>query len=402
MLDHKLKGRRVCVCVTGGIACFKAALLVSMLVKAGADVSVAMTENAQKFISPITFEALSHNAVVTDMFSRSAPYEVEHIAFAKKAEVMVVAPATANIIAKAATGIADDFISTTLLATQAPTLFAPAMNTNMYNNPIFRDNMHKLIGYGKYFISPESGFLACGDIGNGRMAEPEDIFNEICDMINYPVKDFVGKNMLITAGPTIERIDDVRYITNRSSGKMGYAIAHAAMARGANVTLISGKTALDAPKGVDVVNVESAEDMLLAVRDKFKKADIIIKAAAVADYTPAKKVDGKIKKSADISLELRRTQDILLELGEIKEDRILVGFAAEAQDVLTNAASKLERKNLDIIAANDISRSDIGFGGEENALTLLFRDGRREYVDKCSKEKAANALLDAVLTIKEK
>ena len=401
MSGNKLKDRKICLCVSGGIACFKAASLVSMLTKAGAEVSVAMTDNAAQFVTPLTFEALSHRAVVTDTFSRFTPHEIEHIAFAKRAEVMVVAPATANIIAKAAHGIADDFVSTTLLATTAPTLFVPAMNTAMYNNPIFKENVRLLRSYGKFVLDAGSRELACGDRGDGRMREPEEIFDEICALLEGRPQDFAGKNVLVTAGPTIERIDDVRYITNRSSGRMGYAIAEAARERGAEVTLVSGKTALEQPRCVKLVSVESAEQMYNAVKESFSAADVFISAAAVADYTPAQKIAGKLKKGADFSLELKRTRDILMEMGENKGDRIIVGFAAEACDVLENAVGKLERKHLDLIAANDISRSDIGFGGEDNALTLIFADGRRVNVEKCGKKEAAHALLDAVTEIFE-
>ncbi len=399
MSDLNLKDKSICICITGGIACYKAANLVSMLSKAGAKVSVAMTKNAMEFIAPLTFEALSHNAVITDSFSRSTPYEIEHIAFAKRADVMAVVPATANIIAKTANGIADDFVSTTLLATTAPTIFAPAMNTAMYNNPIVRDNIEKLKSYGKIVLETESGILACGDSGSGRMVEPEEIFEQICCALFYQNKDFSGKNVLVTAGPTIESIDDVRYLTNRSSGKMGYAIAKAAKNRGANVTLISGQTHIPVPKGIETVFVKSAKDMYEEVVSRFHQADILIKAAAVADYTPKHKAEGKIKKGGDLSLELKRTDDILASIGENKGGKIVVGFAAEATDVIENATGKLHRKNLDIIAANDISRDDIGFASEQNALTLLFSDGRRQKVEKCSKEEAANTLLSAILTI---
>lgn len=402
MSGRNLTGKSVCLCVSGGIACFKAAALTSMLVKAGADVSVAMTENAQKFVSPITFEALCHRAVASDTFSRFTPYEIEHIAFAKRADVMVVAPATANIMGKAAHGIADDFVSTALLATTAPTLFVPAMNSAMYDNPIFKENIRLLKGYGKLVMDAANGALACGEAGDGRMPEPEEIFEEICAILDKREQDFAGKNVLVTAGPTIERIDDVRYLTNRSSGKMGYAIAKAARERGANVTLVSGKTAIKAPVGVNTIVVESAQDMYDAVNANFDAADIFISAAAVADYTPVKKVDGKIKKSGDMTVELKRTCDIIKDMGEKKGDRLIVGFAAEARDVLENASEKLAKKRLDLIAANDISRDDIGFAGEENALTLIFADETRRFVEKCSKLEAAHALLDAITEIYEK
>lgn len=357
-----------------------------------------MTENACKFITPLTFETLSKNAVVTDTFDRKRPFEVTHIAINKFAELILVAPATANIIAKAANGTADDFVSTMLLAAECPVVFAPAMNTAMYFNAATQRNIAQLKSDGAIFMAPGEGLLACGDTGAGRMPEPEDIAL-FSDSILNPVSDYSGKNLLITAGPTIEEIDDVRYLTNRSSGKMGYALAEAAKARGAHVTLISGPCHIAAPRGVKIVNVRSAEDMKNAVFEHMKNADVIIKAAAVADYTPKSKFAGKIKKSGDMSLELVRTCDILSELGKAKEGRILVGFAAEASDLIKNAADKLNRKNVDMICANDISRSDIGFGGNENAITLLFRDGRTRTIEKCTKREAADSILDSILTI---
>ena len=394
-----LSGRRIVLAVTGGIAAYKSATITSLLKKSGADVKVAMTENACRFISPITFETLSKNAVVTDTFDRSRPYDVEHISTAKFAEVIIVAPATANMIAKAAHGIADDFISTMLLAATCPVVFAPAMNTAMYNNPATQENLSVLKSRGTLFIEPGSGLLACGDVGSGRMCEPEEIVEYIDRLLNKR-NDLSGKNVLITAGPTIEDIDDVRYLTNRSSGKMGYALAQAAISRGAEVTLISGPVHITPPAGAKVINIRSAKSMKEAVLEHAASADIIIKAAAVADYTPKTKYDGKIKKSGDMTLELTRTVDIMAELGKLKSHQILVGFAAEAADLINNAQGKLEKKNMDLICANDISRSDIGFAGDQNALSLLFRDGRTEQINKCSKQEAADLILDAILTIK--
>lgn len=394
-----LSGRRIVLAVTGGIAAYKSATITSLLKKSGADVKVAMTENACRFISPITFETLSKNAVVTDTFDRSRPYDVEHISTAKFAEVIIVAPATANMIAKAAHGIADDFISTMLLAATCPVVFAPAMNTAMYNNPATQENLSVLKSRGTLFIEPGSGLLACGDVGSGRMCEPEEIVEYIDRLLNKR-NDLSGKNVLITAGPTIEDIDDVRYLTNRSSGKMGYALAQAAISRGAEVTLISGPVHITPPAGAKVINIRSAKGMKEAVLEHAASADIIIKAAAVADYTPKTKYDGKIKKSGDMTLELTRTVDIMAELGKLKSHQILVGFAAEAADLINNAQGKLEKKNMDLICANDISRSDIGFAGDQNALSLLFRDGRTEQINKCSKQEAADLILDAILTIK--
>lgn len=393
-----LKDRQIVLLVSGGIAAYKSAELASSLVKEGARVHVVMTKHACAFVTPLVFETLTKHAVVTDTFDRSTPHEVKHVALAQLAELIVIAPATANIIAKAAAGIADDFASTLLVAARCPRLFAPAMNTAMYENRITQRNIATLKEHGAQFIAPEEGMLACGDTGTGRMAEPGQILHRIRAFFERK-QDFAGRRIVVTAGPTVERIDAVRYLTNRSSGKMGYAIAEAALARGADVTLISGPVHLTAPKGVRLINVESAAQMKAAVFAEKDAADIIIKAAAVADYTPRVKVDGKLKKGADLSLELVPTEDILLALGKEKGEKILVGFAAEAKDIVENAQEKLRRKNIDLVAANDISRDDIGFAGDQNALTLLFRDGRRQTIEKCSKREAADRLLDAIQTL---
>jgi len=397
-----VKGKHIVLVVTGGIAAYKSAALASSLAKAGADVHVVMTKNACEFITPLTFETLTKNAVVTDTFDRSRPFEVTHVSLAQLADLILVAPASADFIGKAAAGIADDFATTLLLAATCPIVFSPAMNTAMFENCFVQRNMETLKNSGCFFIEPAEGRLACKDFGKGRMPEPEELFAYVEKFFSRR-KDLLGKRILITAGPTVERIDDVRYITNRSSGKMGYQLAQAALNRGADVTLVSGPVHLDPPKGARVVKVESAQQMRNAVFAGLDHADIIIKAAAVADYTPRAKVDGKIKKSGDgMQLELVRTEDILLSLGKAKGDKILVGFAAEATDLIENATSKLERKNVDMICANDISRSDIGFGGDENAITLLYRDGRRETIEKCTKAAAADRILDAILTIRTK
>lgn len=397
-----MKGKHIVLVVTGGIAAYKSAALASSLAKAGADVHVVMTKNACEFITPLTFETLTKNAVVTDTFDRSRPFEVTHVSLAQLADLILVAPASADFIGKAAAGIADDFATTLLLAATCPIVFSPAMNTAMFENCFVQRNMETLKNSGCFFIEPAEGRLACKDFGKGRMPEPEELFAYVEKFFSRR-KDLLGKRILITAGPTVERIDDVRYITNRSSGKMGYQLAQAALNRGADVTLVSGPVHLDPPKGARVVKVESAQQMRNAVFAGLDHADIIIKAAAVADYTPKAKVDGKIKKSGDgMQLELVRTEDILLSLGKAKGDKILVGFAAEATDLIENATSKLERKNVDMICANDISRSDIGFGGDENAITLLYRDGRRETIEKCTKAAAADRILDAILTIRTK
>lgn len=395
-----IKGKHIVVGVTGGIAAYKAAMLVSLLRKKGADVHVCMTENACHFITPLTFETLSANRVVTDTFSRETPYEVEHVALAKLADLIVVAPATANILAKAANGIADDFLSTLLLAARGKVMFAPAMNTAMLHHAAVQRNIAQLRVDGCLIVAPGSGMLACGDIGDGRMAEPQ----EICEAVEAALtpKDLEGVRLMVTAGPTRERLDDVRYLSNRSTGKMGYAIAKAAARRGAQVTLVSGPTALEAPAGVELRKVESAQQMYAACMEIFPQVDIAVKAAAVADYTPAAYHPGKIKKSDDMQLALVRTRDILQSLGEKKQKQILVGFAAEAAELERNAQDKLQRKHLDMIAANDISRSDIGFGSDENLVTLFFADGTKKVLQKAEKEQIADGILDEALSLLQK
>jgi len=392
-----IKGKHIVVGVTGGIAAYKAAMLVSLLKKKGADVHVCMTKNACQFISPLTFETLSSNRVVTDTFSREAPYEVDHVSLAKLADLVVVAPATANILGKAANGIADDFLSTLLLAARSKVLFAPAMNTAMLHHAAVQRNIEQLRNDGCLFVAPGSGMLACGDIGDGRMAEPAEICDAIEDVLTE--KDLADVRIMVTAGPTKERIDDVRYLTNRSTGKMGYAIAEQAARRGAKVTLISGTSALPVPGGVEVRYIESAQQMYEVCTEVFPQTDIAIKAAAVADYTPAVYQPGKMKKGEDMQLQLVRTQDILQELGRQKQHQVLVGFAAEAADLEKNAVGKLQRKNLDMIAANDISRTDIGFGSNENLVTLFFADGSKKVLDKADKHLIANGILDEAAAI---
>lgn len=391
-----LSGRTIVVGVTGGIAAYKAAEIVSMLKKRDADVRVIMTKNACEFVAPLTFETLSGNPVVTDMFKRTAQHEVEHIALAKRADAVIIAPATANIIAKAANGTADDFLSTFLLAVKAPVIVAPAMNFAMLENEATRANIKVLESRGFKMVYGKEGRLACGDVGSGRMAEPREIIRAL------PVfsdGDLSGIKILVTAGPTREKIDYVRYLTNKSSGKMGYAIAEAAADRGADVTLISGPTNLEAPFGVKLINVVSAKNMYDAVMDNFKEADVIIKAAAVADYTPETVVDGKIKKTGDMTLRLVRTPDIAKHVGQIKENRILVGFAAEADKIELYAKTKMEHKNLDMIVANDVSRSDIGFNSDENEVTLYFPDGTARHIGKRSKYEVAEEILFEVKRI---
>lgn len=393
-----IKGKRIVVALCGGIAAYKGAGLVSRLSQAGAQVRCAMTKNACQFITPLTLETLSHNRVITDTFHRDNPYEVDHIALNKWADAIVVAPATANILGKAALGIGDDFVSTMLLAATCPVCFVPAMNTAMYDNPAVQKNREMLRERGCYFIEPGAGLLACGDVGRGRMSEPEEIVAYLDGLLSEE-QDMAGLRLAVTAGPTVERIDDVRFLSNRSSGKMGYAVAKAGAQRGAEVTLITGKTSLTPPKGVRVIEVESAEDMYLAATEAFEKCDMLVKAAAVADYTPKEKIAGKMKKGGDMTLDLVRTKDILRELGQRKQGQVLIGFAAEAQDLEQNARRKLAEKNLDMIAANDISREDIGFGTDENSMTLYFADGRAALLEKASKEEIAGQVLDYGLEI---
>ena len=390
--------KNIVLCVTGGIAAYKACVLASSLVKEGANVKVAMTENATRFVAPLTFETLTKNEVVSDTFDRTTPFNVKHVSLAKFADLIIVAPATANIIGKYANGIADDFVSTFLLAATVPVFIAPAMNTAMYDNPAVQKNISVLKERGVRFIEPGTGMLACGDIGKGRMSEPENIIAFIAASAGVS-DDLAGKKIIVTAGPTRERIDDVRFISNRSTGKMGYEIARAARDRGASVCLVSGPVALTPPDGVELVPVESAADMYREVMSRFDSSDIVIKAAAVADYTPDTKVDGKIKKSGNMHLELVRTADILKSLGERKKHQILVGFAAEMQDLEDNAEAKLINKNADIICANDVSRNDIGFGSDDNSIVMFLKGNKRIFIDKQSKYEIANRILDETVRI---
>ncbi len=386
--------------VTGGIASYKALDIVSKLKKLNYDINIIMTKSALKFIQPLPFQSLSGNMVSKDMFEEPKAFEIQHISLAKKADMILVAPATANIIGKVANGIADDMLSTTIMAATSTVVFAPAMNTNMYNNPIVQNNIEKLRKLGYKFIEPTSGRLACGDVGEGKLADTEDIV-EIVDSMLYPIKDLQGKNVLVTAGPTLAHIDPVRYITNRSSGKMGYSIAKEARDRGAKVTLVSGPTKLKAPLGVDVIKINTNEEMLNAVKENFKNQHIIIKSAAVADYKPKEYKEHKIKKIGDdLNLELIRDKDILKELGLIKEDQILVGFAAESRDLLDNAKSKLERKNLDFIVANNILSKETGFASDDNLVTIISKDGYIKNLERMSKREIAKKIFDTILNKK--
>lgn len=392
-----LRGKTVVLGVTGGIACYKAASLASALVKQHANVQVLMTENATRFISPITFEQLTGNKVLVDTFDRSFQHSVAHVSVADRADFVLIAPATANVLAKLAHGLADDMLTTTVLACNCPKAAAPAMNTKMYENPVTQDNIAALRRYGWEIVEPASGRLACGAVGKGKLPEPEQLL-EVCLHQLAHSKDMIGKRVLVTAGPTREALDPVRYLTNHSSGRMGYAIAKAASSRGAEVTLVSGPTALPRPGYVEVVDVVSAQDMYAAVTDRADQMDIIIKAAAVADYRPANIADQKMKKSDDeLSIPLERTKDILAELGARKRPgQFLCGFSMETEHLLENSQKKLVKKHLDLIAANNVKVEGAGFGVDTNVLTLISPDGVRK-LPLLSKDEAANALLDEIL-----
>lgn len=388
--------KTVVIGVTGGIAVYKALDVISKLKKKNYEIHVIMTDSATKFVNPLSFQTLSQNIVNYDMFCEPKAWEIQHISLAKKADLIAVIPATANIIGKVANGICDDLLSTTIMATKVPVIFAPAMNTNMYNNPIVQDNISKLQRYGYTFINPASGRLACGDEGEGKLADTEVIAGYIESML-YDKKDLIGKKVMVTAGPTIAQIDPVRYITNRSSGKMGYAIAEEARDRGAEVTLIKGATSLKPPFGVKVININTNDEMLDNVLNNFDNQDIVIKAAAVADYKPKQYSEKKIKKSSDeFALTLIKDNDILKKLGQLKKEQILVGFAAESNDLLQNAEKKLKNKNLDYILANDITASDTGFASDDNKVTILCSSGRNIPLEKMSKRQVARKLFDLI------
>ena len=392
---------KIIIGITGGIAAYKIPELVRILMKAGHDVKVAMTENATRFIVPLTFEALSKNRVITGMFDQNAD-PLSHISWGQESDLIIIAPATANFIAKAAHGIADDFLSTMILAATAPILICPAMNSEMYANSITQENIKKLADQGCTIMPPGEGELACNTTGPGRLPDPQDIAEQAFYMISR--QDLFGLKLMVTAGPTIEAIDPVRYITNRSSGKMGYAIARAALMRGAEVTLISGPTSLTPPAGSIFIDVKTADEMKNAVLENHGNMDAIIKAAAVADYRPAKSADQKIKKTADeMSINLVKNPDILSELGKAssKPGRVLVGFAAETENILDNAKEKMARKNLDMIVVNDVSRKDSGFDVDTNKVTFLFKDGSNEELPLLTKEEVANRLLDKIKSIRE-
>ena len=391
-----LEGKHIVLGVTGSIAAYKIASLASMLAKKHADVTVIMTRNATNFINPITFESLTGNKCLVDTFDRNFEFQVEHVSLAKQTDVFLTAPASANVIAKAAHGIADDMLTTTLLACTCPKIFAPAMNTRMYQNPVVQDNMEILKRYGMEVIAPADGYLACGDTGAGKMPEPEVLYEAIVKALTP--KDMAGKRVLVTAGPTREKIDPVRYISNHSTGKMGYAIARAAMLRGADVTLVSGKVNLEPPKGVRLLPVVSAADMAQAVKENARDQDIIIKAAAVADYRPSVTADEKLKKKdGEMTIELERTEDILAYLGaHRREGQFLCGFSMETEHMLGNSRLKLEKKNIDMIVANNLKQAGAGFGTDTNVVTFLTADETVQ-LPIMSKEDVADRLLSFIM-----
>lgn len=397
-----LEGKQIVLGVSGGIAAYKAVELLRLYVKAGAEVHVIMTRSACEFVTPLTFQTLSGNPVHTELFSLYQESEIGHIALADRADIFVVAPATANIVGKVANGLADDLLSTTIMATRAPVLFVPAMNVNMLENPVYRQNEKRLVEFGSHVMEPQSGYLACGWEGKGKFPDPEAVFEETLRIL--APADLKGEKVLVTAGPTCERIDPVRFVSNFSSGKMGYAIARAARNRGAKVTLVSGPTCLAPPCGVETVRVTSAVEMRDEVLRRAEAATIVIKAAAVSDYRPEKTVDKKIKKeeTADMVLRMEKNPDILAELGRIKQDQLLVGFAAETFDLIENAREKLQRKNLDLIVANDVTEEGAGFDVDTNIVRFVFPDGRVEELPCMSKADVAERLLDTVCRLRRK
>ena len=386
----------VVVGVSGGVAVYKALDVISRLRKKDVEVHVIMTKSATEFVTPLSFQSLSQNMVITDMFAEPKAWEIQHISLAKKADLMLIVPATANIIGKVANGIADDMLSTTIMATKAPVVFCPAMNTNMYENPIVQRNISLLKELGYEFIEPASGRLACGDEGKGKLQDTEIIAEETLRRL-HSTKDLLGKKVVVTAGPTIVPIDPVRILTNRSSGKMGYSIAEEARDRGAEVVLISGPTSLRKPNGIKVIDIKTNEDMFNAIKNEFKDADIVIKSAAVADYKAKNYSNEKIKKTGDdLNLIFERDRDILKTLGDMKENQIIVGFAAESSNLKENAKGKLDRKNLDYIVANDISKSETGFASDENKVTIISKSGEEVSLEKMSKREVAKNIFDII------
>ena len=396
-----LKNKQIVLGVTGGIAAYKAVELLRLLTKAGASVQVIMTRSATEFVTPLTFQTLSMNPVHTELFNLISEQEIGHISLADRADLFIIAPATANVIGKLANGIADDMLTTTVMATKAPVLIAPAMNVNMYENPLYRENEARLRSHGYLFVDPAKGLLACGWEGQGKMQEPTVIFEE--GVAALTPKDLAGVRLLVTAGPTREEVDPVRFVSNYSSGKMGYALASVARRRGARVTLVSGPTCLAEPWGVDTIQVSSAREMQAAVETHGAGCDVIIKAAAVADYRPVARSAQKVKKNGErITLELEHNPDILAALGRTKGNRLLVGFAAETANLLEHAAKKLQEKNLDLIVANDVSQPGAGFNVDTNIVRLLYRDGRVEELPQLAKTEVAGIILDRVVALREK
>ncbi len=395
-----LKGKTVLLGVTGGIAAYKAAALASALVKQHAAVEVVMTRNATEFVTPLTFEQLTGRRTMVDTFDRNFSHQVEHISLAERTDLVIIAPATANVCAKLAHGLADDMLTTTVLACRCPKLIAPAMNTNMFENPVTQDNLSILRRYGWDVIEPASGRLACGAVGKGKLPEPEELLQHVLRYLALP-HDLEGKKVLVTAGPTQEALDPVRYLTNHSTGKMGYAIARMAMLRGADVTLVSGPTSIAPPPFVNLVPVKSAQDMFEAVAAHAPTSDFIFKAAAVADYTPAEYNDNKMKKKdGDLAIPLKRTQDILKYLGEHRTPgKVICGFSMETENMLENSRAKLTKKNVDMICANNLKVAGAGFGVDTNVITLITKDSCVE-LPLQSKESAANAILDQALALK--
>ena len=392
-----LKDKTVVIGVSGGIAVYKTLDVISRLRKLGVNVNVIMTKSATEFVTPLSFQSLSQNYVVCDMFEDPKTWDVEHISLAKRADVFLIAPATANVIGKIANGIADDMLTTTVMATKAKVLIAPAMNTNMYENPILQRNINTLKELGYNFVEPESGRLACGDTGKGKLASPETIVDEVVKLLSKD-QDLKGKSIIVTAGPTIESIDPMRYITNRSTGKMGYSIAKEAIERGADVTLLTGPTNLTPPQNLKkLVKIESAKDMYEAVLENLDENDVVIKSAAVADYKPKNYSNKKIKKSDDdLVIELDRNKDIAQEIGKIKNNKILVGFAAETNDLIENASLKIKKKNLDFIVANDLTKEGAGFGVDTNIVKIIDKEGNITEYPKMKKEEVANIILDKI------
>lgn len=392
-----LKNKTVVIGVSGGIAVYKTLDVISRLRKLGVNVNVIMTKSATEFVTPLSFQSLSQNYVVCDMFEDPKTWDVEHVSLAKRADVFLIAPATANVIGKIANGIADDMLTTTVMATKAKVLIAPAMNTNMYENPILQRNINTLKELGYNFVEPESGRLACGDTGKGKLASSEIIVDEVVKLLSKE-QDLKGKSIIVTAGPTVESIDPMRYITNRSTGKMGYSIAKEAIERGADVTLITGPTNLTPPQNLKkLVKIESAKDMYEAVLENLDGNDVVIKSAAVADYKPKNYSNKKIKKSDDdLIIELDRNKDIAQEIGKIKNNKILVGFAAETNDLIENASLKIKKKNLDFIVANDLTKEGAGFGVDTNIVKIIDKEGNITEYPKMKKEEVANIILNKI------